>query len=419
MTRLKPIQITQEKSTRYINDWHPVKFSLDGKTIYYGSDQDGWRHVWQVGSHGGNAQVVTPGSYDVGGFDRPDKSANLFVETTERSPLQLRSYCLTPDGKKVELTGSLPVSAPTFATGAGLRGTHPSEDGVRVILDAQDRTHPPDLYFADVSVLANAAPRNSNTSPSNARPEPKRLTVSQLPDFARVSLVKPQEITFMAPDGKTIHGLLWLPPSVKDNPNNGSQKHGAIVSNMYADSAKDRWAGLLQSYMAAQLNMVVLEVDFRSSWGYGADFATGYYKSLGQVDADEAVAAANYLKSQPYVDGARVGLWGWSYGGFLTEMVMFTRPGVFAAGVAVAPVTDWKHYNSWYTRHRLDEPERSRRRLQKIVAHQFRKRLAGTFADDSRDAGRQRSLSRYGANVAKTDRSRQGFRGRLLSQRRP
>ena len=328
-------------------------WSPDSKTLLFGYRGD----IFEVGVDGKTAPrrrtMLTEG---VGQLDySPDgrfisytRGGNVYLmerqtgdirqlTTVSKVGTAVSGYDWSPDGKKVELTGSLSVSAPTFATGAGLRGTHPSEDGERAILDAQDRTPPPDIYFTDVSNVANASPCQSHQ-------EPRRLTVSQLPDFACVPLINPQEVTFAAADGKMLHGLLWLPADTQAN-TNSSVKHGAIVSIMYADSAKDRWGGLLQSYMASALNMVVLGVDFRSSWGYGADFATGYYKSLGQVDADEAVAAANYLKSQSYVDGSRVGLWGWSYGGFLTEMVMFTRPGVFAAGVAVAPVTDWKHYN--------------------------------------------------------------------------
>jgi len=82
---------------------------------------------------------------------------------------------------------------------------------------------------------------------------------------------------------------------------------------------------------------------------------------MGLIDADEAVSAKNYLAALPYVRGDRVGIWGWSYGGYLTCMTLLTKPGVFYAGCAVASVTDWKSYNEWYTRRRLglvkDDPK--------------------------------------------------------------
>jgi len=102
---------------------------------------------------------------------------------------------------------------------------------------------------------------------------------------------------------------------------------------------------------------VVLQVDLRGSWGYGGEFNSGYYKSLGVIDSDELVAAKNYLVSLGYVRPDRCGLFGWSYGGFLTCMAMFTKPGIFDSSVAVASVTNWANYNEWYTRRRLGMPK--------------------------------------------------------------
>jgi dipeptidyl-peptidase 4 len=180
--------------------------------------------------------------------------------------------------------------------------------------------------------------------------EPKmaRLTRSQSPDFVKVQWADYREVTFKAPDGKDIHALMITRPGL-----DLTKKHPAFLSNMYANSAKMAWGGFFENYAAMELDMVVLCVDFRASWGYGGEFNSGYYRSMGLIDVDEAVAAKNYLASLPYVNGDKVGLWGWSYGGYLTAQTLLTKPDVFAAGVAVAPVTDWKSYNEWYTRRRL------------------------------------------------------------------
>ncbi len=354
---LKAFVVTEDKSPKYVSDWRPLQWSRDGYSIYFGSDRDGWRHIWKVGSHGGSPQIVTAGKYDVGGFERPKSSDDLIYESTEKSPLEFRVFRETPAGVKSELTGSLPVSSPTFADSPTLNGTHVSEDGRWVILDAQDRTHSPDMYLAQES------------TPDH---EPRRITHSPLADFDKLKLIKPEEVTFSAPDGKVIHGLFWKPQRMIPG-----KKYGALISDMYADSAKNRWGGVLDSYTASELGMAVLCVDFRSSWGYGSDFANGYYHSLGQVDTDEAVAAANYLKSLDYIDPNRLGAWGWSYGGYLTEMIMCTRPGSFSTGVAVAPVSDWKHYNEWYTRHRLDEPKDAEEEYKKSSPVNFAAGLKG------------------------------------------
>jgi len=121
----------------------------------------------------------------------------------------------------------------------------------------------------------------------------------------------------------------------------------------WANSGKVAWSGYNDNYLVMELGFVVLNVDFRASWGYGGEFNSGYYEKMGLIDADEAVKAKEYLVSLGYVNPDRVGIWGWSYGGFLTCMVMNTKPGVFDTGVAVASVTDWRQYNEWYTRRRI------------------------------------------------------------------
>ena len=136
-----------------------------------------------------------------------------------------------------------------------------------------------------------------------------------------------------------------------------SKKHSAFLGSMYANSAKMAWMGYFSNYAAEELGMVTLFVDFASSWGQGGERNSEYYKSMGVIDTREAVAAKGYLDSLGFVREDRVGVWGWSYGGFLTNMIMLTAPGVFDTGVAVAPVTDWLTYNEWYTRRRLGMQE--------------------------------------------------------------
>ncbi|MER3495974.1 MAG: hypothetical protein C4320_03700, partial [Armatimonadota bacterium] len=203
-----------------------------------------------------------------------------------------------------------------------------SDDGQRIATLASNRQLNSELYSVDGGI--------------------RRLTESQRPEFKKIKWAKTDEVTFPGPDGIPIHGLLTYNPAM-----DRSKRHPAFLSNIYADSGKAAWAGYVENYAAMELGMIVLSVDFRSSWGYGETFNQGYNGKLGLVDADEAVKAKEYLASLPYVRGDRIGLWGWSYGGYLTCMTLLTKPGVFYSGVAVAPVTDWKTYNEWYTRRRL------------------------------------------------------------------
>jgi dipeptidyl-peptidase-4 len=322
----------KEKAPKnYIPDWRPVIWTRDSKSLLFGTDiidgQFGYRSIMQMDTAGKNLKKFFAENYDVASLFRPKHSDRVFLSTLSRSPLESEITVIEPNGdRKVHIV---------------------VEDGMSTPKNFDDMGSP--LVSEDGKLVATtASTRKLNGEIYGVEPKLTRLTKSQLPEFDKVRWADYREVTFPSPDGKTIHGLLITRPGL-----DLTQKHPAFLSNMYANSAKQAWGGFFENYAAMELDMVVLCVDFRASWGYGGEFNSGYYRTMGLVDADEAVAAKNYLASLPYVNGDKVGLWGWSYGGYLTAMTLLTKPDVFAAGVAVAPVTDWKSYNEWYTRRRL------------------------------------------------------------------
>jgi len=322
---------TEKAPKNYIPDWRPFVWTRDSKHILFGTDIiDGkftWRSIMKVDADGKNLAKFFAEHYDVAALDRPKDSDRVFLGTLAHSPLKSEITIVEPNGKRTEhIVKPDGMSTPKDfdALGSPLF----SDDGKRVATLASDRLINPELYSVE--------------------PQIHRLTKSQLPIFDEIKWADFKEVTFPGPDGATIHALQITKPGL-----DLTQKHPAFLSNMYANSGKAAWGGYLENYAAMNLDMVVLCVDFRASWGYGGDFNSGYSRKMGLIDADEAVAAKNYLASLPYVRSDRVGLWGWSYGGYLTCMTLLTKPGVFYAGCAVAPVTDWKSYNEWYTRRRL------------------------------------------------------------------
>lgn len=329
---LKKTDIYHEKAPKnYINDWQPLVWTRDSKQIVFGTDlmggQFGWRSIYKMDADGKNIVPVYKEANDVGAMTRPKDSDRIFLVTAARSPLKSEITIIEPDGKKTQHVvmenGYSVVKDFNWANDPLI-----SDDGKKIATLASDRTINNELYSVEPSV--------------------KRLTESQLPEFKKVKWADFKEVTFPGPDGATIHGVLITKPGL-----DLTKKHPAFLSNIYADSAKMNWGGFIENYAATELDMVVLCVDFRSSWGYGGEFNSGYYQKMGLIDADEAVAAHKYLESLSYVRPDRIGIWGWSYGGFLTCMTLLTKPGVFDTGVAVASVTDWKSYNEWYTRRRL------------------------------------------------------------------
>lgn len=356
ITTMKKADAYHETAPKnYIPDFRKVFWTRDSKRILFTTDilngQFGFRSLLSVEPNGKNLLKVYAEQHDIAAATRPKNSDRLLLVTMGRSPLKTEITIQEPDGKRKVIV--------------------PEEDGFATPVDFDDAQLP---LFSDngmqIATLASNPTRNNELY--SVLPELKRLTVSQRPEFAKIKWAEFKEVSFPAPDGRMIHATLVQKPGLDT-----SKKHPAFLSNIYANSGKMAWGGYFENYAAMELDMVVLKVDFRASWGYGGEFNSGYYRQMGLIDADEAVAAKNYLASLGYVDPDRVGIWGWSYGGYLTCMTLLTKPGVFHAGVAVASVTDWKTYNEWYTRRRLG--------LVKDDKEIFEKTSPITYADGLKD----------------------------------
>jgi dipeptidyl aminopeptidase/acylaminoacyl peptidase len=165
-------------------------------------------------------------------------------------------------------------------------------------------------------------------------------------------------VTFTARDGANVYARVYKSPKfVKGGPA-VIFVHGAG----YVQNAHKYWSSYYHEYMFHHFLMehgyVVLDMDYRASSGYGRDWRTGIYRHMGGKDLDDQVDGAKWLVSQHGVDPKKIGIYGGSYGGFMTLMAMFTTPDVFAAGAALRPVTDWAHYNHGYTSNILNTPQK-------------------------------------------------------------
>jgi dipeptidyl aminopeptidase/acylaminoacyl peptidase len=162
--------------------------------------------------------------------------------------------------------------------------------------------------------------------------------------------------TIPARDGQNIYARIYEPTAAKKNGAAVFFVHGAG----YLQNVHYWWSSYFREYMFNNLlvdkGYTVIDIDYRASSGYGRDWRTGIYRHMGGKDLTDHVDAADFLVKNYGIDPNRIGLYGGSYGGFITLMGLFTTPDVFKAGAALRPVTDWAHYNHGYTANILNEP---------------------------------------------------------------
>ena len=283
--------------------------------------------MYRVPVEGGEPEQITEGDFDVTSFQVPKKGSRLFYGAHAPDPRDLTVYSVPLDGGKPRnVSPGLPSSSVIA-----------SDDGKSLAFSASAVMVPTEIY------------RSINGS------KHVQVTKSPLTEFGKVTKPKLERFEFVnKSDGKKIYAKMFLPHYF--DPGN---KYPVVLTCVYAGGGKEGFGRyqMLDTYMANEMKYVLVDIDLRASAGYGGEFQTGYYKKMGIIDSEECVSCAEYLRTPPYVDGDRIGIWGGSYGGFLTLMVMCKHPGVFHTGISWKPVTDWRNYWDSYTGERLERPE--------------------------------------------------------------
>jgi len=186
----------------------------------------------------------------------------------------------------------------------------------------------------------------------------KQVTTSPIPEFFEYNWTDPPIVSFRARDGAAVYGRIYKPAASRAK---GGPAVIFVHGAGYLQDVHKWWSSYYREYMfhhlLAERGFTVLSIDYRGSAGYGRDWRTGIYRHMGVKDLDDHVDAVRYLVNEHGVDPRRVGIYGGSYGGFITLMALFTTPDIFAAGAALRPVTDWAHYNHPYTSNILNEPQ--------------------------------------------------------------
>jgi dipeptidyl aminopeptidase/acylaminoacyl peptidase len=252
--------------------------------------------------------------------------------------------------------------------------------------------------------------RGNCTSRKTNRRRSYSITHSTTKEFKHYEWRVPEFITFEAEDGAEVHARLYRPENPQPNGPAVVFVHGAG----YLQNAHKWWSQYFREYQFHNFlvdnGYTVLDIDYRGSAGYGRDWRTGIYRHMGGKDLSDHVDGAKMLVEKYNVSPARIGIYGGSYGGFITLMALFTEPGVFAAGAALRSVTDWAHYNHGYTSNILNTPVEDSLAFVRSSPIYFAEGLQDA-AHVPRHGGRQRAVSGHCAAHSTPHRTGQGKLG--------
>lgn len=329
--------ILEEKSNTYVdlNYNDDLRFLGDNKGFIRTSEQDGFKHIYHHDNAGKLIRQITSGNWEVTnlvGID--EKGKKIYFISTEASPLERNLYVVNMDGKaKKNLTPD--------------KGTY----SINMSKDFK--------YF--IANFSNSAiPLKVTLNESSGKLvkvlEDNQELKSKLSNFAYSGR---EFFSFNTVDGTSLNGYMVKPSDFDPN------KKYPVLMYVYggpgSQNVTNAWGGtrdFWHQHLAAE-GYIVACVDNRGTGARGRDFKHSTYANLGKLETEDQIAGAKYLGSLPFVDPSRIGIWGWSYGGYMSSLALMKGNDVFKAAIAVAPVTTWRYYDTIYTERYLQTPQQN------------------------------------------------------------
>ncbi len=332
--KLQPIY--EEKNKSYISISDNLEFLPDGRSFLMSSERDGWNHLYIYDWAAKKLTLLTGGDYDVDELVGVDAGAKkVYYTASETSPMERSLYAVDFRGKsKTRLTAE--------------PGTHniTAIEGNRYFLDRHSSLNNPPVY-----TLRDAAGRIVRTLEDNEGLRRK------MKDYA---LGKTELLQVEGAGGEKLNAWRILPPDF-----DASKKYPVLMyqySGPASQDAVDRFPvrDYFWHHMLAQKGYIVYCVDGTGTGSRGEAFRKKTYLQLGKYESEDQIAAAKSLATLPYVDKSRIGIWGWSYGGFMSATCLMKGADVFKMAIAVAPVTNWRYYDNIYTERYMRKPEENK-----------------------------------------------------------
>lgn len=308
-------------------------FLKDKKHFLITSEKDGFKHIYLYDYTGKLIQQITKGQWEVDRLVEVDEKNQLIYFTSGLgNPLIRNLYSIKFNGKNLNQVTKFD----------GWSFINFSSNLKNLIVTNSSSVTAPKVYLMDV-----------NGKILETLIDNKNLEVT----LSEYSFSKPEFLTFTTSDGVTINAMMIKPPDFDPN-----KKYPVLFYNYSGPGSqivRDIWGGAqyLWHQMLAQEGYIIFMIDNRGTGGRGKSFKNIVYKNLGHWEVNDLVEAAKFLQTLPYVDGERIGIWGWSYGGYISALTILEGNAFFKTAVSVAPVTHWKFYDTIYTERYMSTPE--------------------------------------------------------------
>ena len=312
-----------EKDPNWINVSNDLRFFKDGKRLLWSSERTGYRHLYLYDLEGKQLGQITKGEWEVSAVEGLDENKGLvYFTAAAKTPLERHLYRVSLDGSAIN---RLTIH----------NGTH----AVKLAPDAS--------AFLD-TYSDTLTPQRQEIARADGSPL-RVLNENRVAELAEYHLVAPQFLTVKSHDGVSLNAMMIKPPDFDP-----SRKYPVLVytyGGPHAQVVVNEWGSTrgLWHQLMAQKGYIIFALDNRGSAGRGHAFEQSVHLHLGAQELADQRDGVTFLKSLPYVDADRIGIWGWSYGGHMTLHAMFEAGGDFKAGFAGGPVTDWHYYDSIYT----------------------------------------------------------------------
>ncbi len=348
-------KVLDEKSKYYIDITDDITFLNNKKEFVWSSEKSGFNHLYLYDINGKEKTALTKGNYDVTNFygvDRKNKS--VYYQAAKKNPLERQIYSVDLKGKrsKILTTSSGTHSAQFSSTFDYYVNTH-STANVPASYTVYDRNNKVIRVIEDNKALASLQ---------------KEKNVSEVEFF-----------DFNTSEDVNLNG--WMIKPQNFDPNSEYPVFMYLYGGPGSQTVTDSWKGVNYWWfqMLAQRGYIVVSVDNRGTGARGEEFKKMTYLELGKYETQDQIEAAKYIGSLPYADPTRIGIFGWSYGGYMSSLCLFKGNDVFKAAIAVAPVTNWKWYDTIYTERYMRTREENKDGYENNSPINFADQLKGNY----------------------------------------